>query len=190
MFGLDYYSRVRTGGPATFVVTDGPLFAEETSIRYTFVDGALEKGKEDRAIGDEEPAVDMTGSWDVTINAEGESIEAKMTVEQEGAEFEGTMTSPFGLANIRDGVVSGTDIAFSIVLDIGGESMVIDVTGTVEGDRDEKAGNAVFSYRSPGRPTGIACDGSVGRADRARRDRRTTWHSSDPEPGCRLDRRR
>jgi hypothetical protein len=142
MFGLDYYSRVRTGGPATFVVTDGPLFAEETSIRYTFVDGALEKGKEDRAIGDEEPAVDMTGSWDVTINAEGESIEAKMTVEQEGAEFEGTMTSPFGLANIRDGVVSGTDIAFSIVLDIGGESMVIDVTGTVEGDRGSGSGDS------------------------------------------------
>jgi hypothetical protein len=141
MFGLDHYGRVRTGGSATFVVTDGPLFAEGTSIRYTFVDGSFEKGKEERAIGDEEPAVDMTGTWDVSIDAEGESIEAKMTVEQKGAEFEGTMTTPFGMANVRDGVVSGTDIAFSIVLDMGGESMVIEVTGTIEGDRGSGSGD-------------------------------------------------
>lgn len=141
LFGIDYVARVRARGPATFVVTDAPIFDEEMKIRYVLVEGALEKGREAGAAG-EEPAVDMTGTWDVTIDAEGQSIDAKMTVEQEGAYFEGTMTTPFGEASIQDGVVSGTDVSFSMVLDIGGESMVIEVTGTVEGDRGSGSGDS------------------------------------------------
>ncbi len=141
LFGIDYLASVRARGPATFIVTDAPLFDEEMKIRYVFVEGGLEKGREPRAAG-EEPAVDMTGTWEVEIDAEGQSIAATMTVTQEGAEFEGTMMTPFGEGEIQDGLVSGNDVSFSIVFAAGGESMEVEVTGTVEGDRASGSGEA------------------------------------------------
>lgn len=142
LFGLDYLARVRTRGPATFVVTDAPLFDEEMEIRYVFVEGALEKGREARAAG-EEPAVDMTGTWDVDINAEGNSITAEMTITQEGAEFEGTMTVvQLGEARVQDGLVSGNDVSFTVVFSAGGETIEVDMTGTVEGDRGSGSGES------------------------------------------------
>jgi hypothetical protein len=140
-FDIDYMARVRTRGPATFVVTDAPLFDEEMEIRYVFVEGAMEKGREARAAG-EEPAVDMTGTWDVDIDAEGQSIAAKMTVTQEGASFEGTMTTPFGEAEVQDGLVSGNDVSFTIVISAGGETIEVEMTGTVEGDRGSGSGDS------------------------------------------------
>ncbi len=141
LFDLDYLARVRARGPATFVVTDAPIFDEEMEIRYVFVEGAMEKGREAGAAG-EEPAVDMTGTWDVDIDAEGQSIAAKMTVTQEGAGFEGTMTTPFGEAEVRDGLVSGNDVSFTVVFAVGGESMEVEMTGTVEGDRGSGSGES------------------------------------------------
>jgi hypothetical protein len=141
LFGIDYLARVRARGPATFVVTDAPIFDEEMKIRYVFVEGVMEKGREARAAG-EEPAVDMTGTWDVDIDAEGQTIAAKMTVTQEGASFEGTMTTPFGEAEVQDGIVSGNDVSFTLVFAAGGESMEIEITGTVEGDRGSGSGES------------------------------------------------
>ncbi len=140
LLGIERVARVEVGGPASFMVTDGPLFDEEAKIRYTFVEGALEKGREVAA--GEAPAVDVTGTWDVSIDAEGQSIAAKMTVTQEGAEFEGSMTSPFGEAKVRYGIVSGTDISFTMVLSAGGETMEIEFTGSVEGDRASGSGDS------------------------------------------------
>ncbi|MGD2217651.1 MAG: amidohydrolase family protein, partial [Gemmatimonadales bacterium] len=156
LFGIGYLARVHAGGPATFVVTDAPIFDEEMKILYVFVEGALEEGREPRAAG-EEPAVDMTGTWDVDIDAEGQSIAARMTVTQEGADFEGTMTTPFGEAEVRDGLVSGNDVSFTIVISAGGETMEVEMTGTVEGDRgsgsgDSPDGSFTWSARRTGGP--------------------------------------
>jgi imidazolonepropionase-like amidohydrolase len=45
LLGVGYLARVEEQMPATFVVTDGPLFDEDTKILYTFVEGELEEGK-------------------------------------------------------------------------------------------------------------------------------------------------
>lgn len=46
LLGIEAVSRIVPGWSATFVVTDGPLFAEETRILYTFVEGRLEEPEE------------------------------------------------------------------------------------------------------------------------------------------------
>ncbi|MGD2154293.1 MAG: hypothetical protein PVG79_13565, partial [Gemmatimonadales bacterium] len=141
LLGIEHMALLRAHGPATFIVTDAPIFDEEMKVRYVFVEGELEKGREVRVAG-EEPAVDMTGTWDVTITAEGQSIPATMTVTQEGASFEGTMMTPFGEAEVQDGLVSGNDVSFTIALSAGGETMTIEATGTVEGDRGSGSGES------------------------------------------------
>ncbi|HSG82268.1 MAG TPA: hypothetical protein VLC48_08465 [Gemmatimonadota bacterium] len=142
MFGLERLIRIEGGRPATFIVASGPLFAEDTEIRYTFVEGGLEKGKEKRGAGGDAPAVDVTGTWDITIDAEGQSIAAKMTVTQDGADFDGSMTTPFGEAKVQDGVVSGSSISFSIIFQMGGESMEVTAEGSVEGDEASGSGES------------------------------------------------
>lgn len=141
LFGLERLTHVEQGRPATFIVTEGPLFGEETEIRYAFVEGGLEKAKERRAAAGEAPTVDVTGTWDFEIDAEGQIIAATMTVEQDGAEFAGTMTTPFGEARVRDGVVSGNEISFTIVIEAG-EPMEVTAEGTVEGDEASGSGDA------------------------------------------------
>jgi hypothetical protein len=63
LLGIPHVATVMEGMSATFIVTDGPLFDEETGIRYTFVEGELEKGRPARtAEGGEAPGADVTGS--------------------------------------------------------------------------------------------------------------------------------
>jgi hypothetical protein len=155
ILGVERLLTIEEGASATFIVTDGPLFGEETAIRYTFVEGGMERGREARG-GGEPPAVNVTGSWDLTIEAEGEAIQAKLEMEQDGAEVTGTMVSPFGQANITSGMVSGNDIELTILFNMGGESMEIEITGTVEGDSASGSGDspmASFTWtakRTPG----------------------------------------
>lgn len=135
LLGAPSLSRIESGLPATFVVTDGPLFAETTKIAYTFVEGELERGKPSGTpSGGEAPAVNVTGSWTLEIDAGGQVMGGRMTLEQDGAEFSGTLVMEMGTVQIRSGVVSGTAFTCTWVLSMGGETMEFDIKGTVEGD--------------------------------------------------------
>lgn len=156
LFGVDYLTRIEPGLPATFIVTDGPLFDANTKIAYTFVEGRLEKGRPAQSGGGEAPAVDMTGAWSVSINAEGQEMGGRMALTQEGAEFSGTMTLDVGEVRITNGTVSGTDVTFTISVSMGGESMEFSVEGTVEGDTASGSGSGAMgeftwtATRTPG----------------------------------------
>lgn len=155
LLGLDHSGRVATGMPATFVVASGPLFAEETKVRYTLVEGELEEGKKEAAGSGEAPAVDMTGTWDLAIESEGQTIAAKLILTQEGASVSGTMETPFGEAKVTEGVVSGNEVRLTIELATGQETMEIEVTGTVEGDKASGSGDSPMgAFTWTGKRTG------------------------------------
>ncbi len=141
LLGASALIRIESGLPATFIVTDGPLFAEDTKVQYTFLEGELERGKPSAARGSgEAPAVDVTGSWTLTIDAGGQAMGGRMTLEQEGSDFSGTLTMEMGTVQIRSGVVSGTGFTCTWVLSMGGETMEFDIKGTVEGDEASGTG--------------------------------------------------
>lgn len=57
LLGIPAVARLRAGSSATFLVADGPLFDEETSLRYTFVEGMLEEMADgDEPAPDDEPS--------------------------------------------------------------------------------------------------------------------------------------
>ena len=162
LLGLPSVSRVERGLAATFIVTDGGLFDDDTRIAYTFVEGELEEGSTAQGNG-EPPTVDITGEWSVEISAEGMTIPFQMTVTQEGASFSGTMSSPdMGAAEVKNGVVSGNSVTFEIVIPMMGQS--INCTVTVQGDRirgsgsgGEEVGSFTFTAtREPGQGEGGA----------------------------------
>lgn len=141
LLGVPYIVRVEPSMPATFVVTDGPLFGEKTNIVYTFVEGVMERGRSRAEAGTGPAAVTVTGTWDVVIEAGGERIAGTMTLAQEGASFSGTMTLEMGTVQIADGSVSGNRITFSLVMTMGGQQMTMEASGTVEGDRASGSGD-------------------------------------------------
>ncbi len=129
LLGLDYLTRVEAGMAATFVVTDGPLFGEDTKVLYTFVEGELEDATPADTNG-EPPTVDVTGVWDVQTSF-GNS---KATLTQDGVEVSGSIESTRGQAEIQSGKVSGNEITLMIHVDAGDESFDVTYSGTVEGD--------------------------------------------------------
>lgn len=136
LLGVPHLGRVRSGGLATFVVTDGPLFAEQTKILYTLVEGELERGSTKKEEGPtEEPTVDVTGTWAVTTTSEEGVLSSTAELRQEGAAVEGTFRSEFGEARIREGVVSGNSLTLTLIYEVGEERIPVELTGTVEGDR-------------------------------------------------------
>jgi len=141
LFAASYLMLVEAGVPATFIVTDGPLFHEDTKIAYTFVEGALERGRVSSAPEGGPPSVDVTGTWEVEIEAEGQAMSGTMTLEQEGAEFSGSLSLEMGTLQIRDGAVGGDNLTFTLVIEMGGQSMSAEAKGKVEGDEASGTGS-------------------------------------------------
>lgn len=141
LLGAPWLTRVGQGQAATFIVADGPLLEEDTEILYTFVEGRLQRGAEPGEEPEEPPAADVTGTWAMEVEGEMGSFEVDLELEQEGASFEGSASGQFGTLDVDDGLVSGTDVSFTIVVDAGGETLELSFTGTVEGDTMSGSGS-------------------------------------------------
>jgi hypothetical protein len=144
MLGIPNVPRVGQGMAATFVTVSGPLFDEDTEVRYTFVEGAYEKGSGGGG-GGAAPAVVVTGNWTITLSAMGQEfpMDATLTMEPDGS-FSGSATNDqMGTSSIR-GRVSGNDINFTISVNAGGQQIEITADGTVEGERMSGSGESPF----------------------------------------------
>jgi hypothetical protein len=92
----------------------------------------------------------------MVINAQGMELAFTMNLTQEGASFSGTMSSAeMGEATVEGGSVSGSSLVFTIVFAMGAESMEVDSSGTVTGDRITGSGSSEmgeFSFTATRRP--------------------------------------
>ena len=163
ILGMPHVTTLGQGMAANFLVTDGLLFGKETGIRYTFVEGELERGGESRATGGgDAPSVDVSGAWEVALNAQGMEMAFIMTLTQEGSSFSGSMSGgEMGEAQIEDGAVSGNSLTFTLIFSMGTDSLEIESSGTVTGDRMTGSGSGAmgsFTFtatRNPGVEGGI-----------------------------------
>ncbi len=146
LFGVPHLVRIEEGYAANFVVTDGPLFDDDTKILYTFVEGALEEGDGNGDAGsDGPPAVDLTGTWSVELSAPDGTITATMKLAQDGADFSGTMsTAEFGELKVTGGKVSGESITFLLIVDAGGQVVEMQFRGTATEDSASGSGSGPF----------------------------------------------
>ena len=136
LLGVRWIPRLGQGLPATFIVASGPLFTEDARVAYTFVEGWLERGQEPgTGPGDAESAVAFGGEWEMEIDAQGQIISATLNIQQEGATFTGTLNMQGESLPLENGVINGNAISVTAVLDQGGQTLDIDITGTVEGDQ-------------------------------------------------------
>ena len=140
LLGIPSVVRLEPGLAATFLVTTGPLFEDETKVAYTFVEGRVEEASEAPEPGRAEDAVSFGGEWELTLELEDEPARATLRIEQEGARFTGSFEYRGEEGEVTDGVIDGDEISGVVTLEIDEEELEIRLSGTVEGD--EASGEA------------------------------------------------
>lgn len=138
IFGVEeQLGSIEAGKIANLIVANDSLFKEKTKIKYVFVDGK----KTELEIKEKKPAgeakVDVSGTWDLKIESEMGELPATLTLKQSESEVTGQFKSEMGSAEITEGSVSGNSISLTITLSMGGQSFVLTMQGTVEGDSME-----------------------------------------------------
>jgi hypothetical protein len=82
---------------------------------------------------------DLSGTWSVAVDAQGQSVTSTLTVEQKGDSISGVLASEIGQANVR-GHVKGDTVNFSFGLDMGGQAIEIAATALLT-DPDNMSGS-------------------------------------------------
>ena len=77
--------------------------------------------------------VDVTGSWEVTVESPQGAMVSAATYKQDGEKLSGTHVGRMGEVALT-GTVKGSDIAYTITVDAQGQSFTISYTGKVDGD--------------------------------------------------------
>jgi hypothetical protein len=86
---------------------------------------AQEAGKEKK--------VDITGTWEITVESPQGTMIITANYQQEGETLTGTHVSEMG-TNPLKGTVKGVDVVYTITIDMQGQQMAIVHTGKVDGD--------------------------------------------------------
>ena len=77
--------------------------------------------------------IDITGTWEMTVESPQGQMLITANYKQEGEALTGTHVSEMGETPLK-GTVKGTDIEYTITLDMGGQQMSIVHKGKVDGD--------------------------------------------------------
>lgn len=80
-------------------------------------------------------AADVTGKWVGQVPGRGgQTTETTFNFKVSGTELTGTMSGPQGDLPIKEGKVTGDDIAFKVMLEFNGNSIVLLFNGTAKGN--------------------------------------------------------
>ena len=85
--------------------------------------GAQEQGK----------GIDVTGSWESTVESPQGAMTSAATYKQTGEELTGTHVGQMGELQLK-GTVKGNAISYQITIEMGGQQLTITYSGTVNGD--------------------------------------------------------
>lgn len=156
IFGVETrLGSIETGKIANLVVARGDVFSKDKTITHVFVDGRLFEPKPPAAerrpgggSGAGTPpasgaAVNVTGTWNVTIDVPGQAVPATFNFQQEGGRLTGNIQSSFfGSAQIRNGVVSGDSFTFDVTVAVGGQNLDVTISGKVSGTQINGTANS------------------------------------------------
>ncbi|MET0752525.1 MAG: pitrilysin family protein, partial [Pyrinomonadaceae bacterium] len=83
----------------------------------------------------EEAAVDVTGNWNLSVEAMGQPLSVNLILEQVDGKVSGSLNSPLGNGEISNGKVAGNKFSATATSEFQGQSLELNISGTIE---DEK----------------------------------------------------
>jgi hypothetical protein len=81
----------------------------------------------------DQPKIDVSGVWDVSIETPQGTRTMTSTFKQDGEKLTGTQAGEMGEYPLQ-GTIKGTDLAFAIVIDMQGQQLTISYAGKVDGE--------------------------------------------------------
>jgi hypothetical protein len=139
IFGVsDRLGSIEPGKVANLVVADGDLFADRTKIKYVFVDGRKFTVPEEEAPARPPgaPAVNISGTWNLTVEMPDRTYETTATLQQQGSTLTGSLISSAAPApmSIAGGSISGNELSFTLTVPTSSGPVQVIFRGTVTGN--------------------------------------------------------
>lgn len=131
---------VEKGKIANIVVTDKPYFEKKSNVRYVFVDGRMyEYEVKKKKPSNPNAVVKPAGQWDYVIDIPGRRTEGVMTIEDNDGDLSGSISSAEADSSQKmDNIeLDGNELTFSTTFSMGGQSITIDYSLTIDGDSFE-----------------------------------------------------
>ena len=89
-------------------------------------------------------AADVDGKWSGTIATPNGDFPQAFTFKADGASLSGAMAGPDGKdIAIKDGMVDGSNISFTVTIDFGGMSILLSYKGVVNKEQIKFTGEAM-----------------------------------------------
>jgi imidazolonepropionase-like amidohydrolase len=127
------------GKIANVVLARGELFEEKTEVEKVLVDGLLFKLEKppvaERATTPS--AANLSGSWKASLKSPMGDMEVTLDLEHDGNRVSGSIGSQMGKWEIRDGVLRGADLTFTIVATMMNDTVEMAFSGKAEKDKIE-----------------------------------------------------
>lgn len=138
LLGLsDRLGTIDNGKMANLVVTDKSYFNEKAKVRFVFVDGVLyTMDMKETKKSDSNTKVEIEGNWSTVAQTPQGNTEGKLVLKKTGATYAGTISggnlpAPVDLSEIT---LEGSTLSYKYPLNLGGQTLSIEVEAKVEGD--------------------------------------------------------
>ena len=126
---------IEPGKLASLFISDKKVFEDKAKIKKAYVEGIKFDLKKPKG---KPPVTDLTGKWDIKVESGMGNFEFKMTVEQDGNDLSGELSSQMGTMEIEEGSISGKEVNLSMSFSMGGQTVKIEISGTVKVEGKDK----------------------------------------------------
>ncbi|MDQ6787895.1 MAG: insulinase family protein [Acidobacteriota bacterium] len=80
------------------------------------------------------PTANVDGVWELSLEAQGQKLPVTLTLKQDGAKVSGTLDSMLGKGEITNAKISGNKLTGTAKTQIQGQSVDLNISGTIDGD--------------------------------------------------------
>jgi zinc protease len=81
-----------------------------------------------------EADANVAGTWELSLDFQGQPVPVTLTVEQDGTSISGKLVTMLGEGEINSGAVNGTTFSATAITDLQGQSLELSINGKVTGD--------------------------------------------------------
>ena len=81
-----------------------------------------------------EPAA-IAGKWKLEAEAQGQPVDLTLVLTQQEANFSGTVSTPYGDGEVKDGKLTDSNFTAKIDISIQGQPMELSIVGKVDGEK-------------------------------------------------------
>lgn len=142
----DRLGSIEAGKIANLTLVRGDVFGRDKFVPQVVIDGKVFEHREPaRPAGGRGPGTggaapgagtpqNVAGTYSITIDIPSQPTQATLNFAQQGATLSGTMVSPGGTSQIRDGRVNTQGFSFTSTTQFQGSSIELNVMGSVSGN--------------------------------------------------------